>query len=179
MLHVLFIFSLKDLRYPSCLLYLRFNLLRQFNHCYYPIHNCLHTYNLFHKYLKKFNNTVIQCNYHSLTHSLTHSWSWALLEKPSIVQPLKNFPAFYGTRRFITGFTKALHWSLPWVSSIHSIPPHPISLRSILIFSTQLCVGLPSGLFPSGYPTKILYAFLFSPFVLYTLPISSSFTLSF
>jgi hypothetical protein len=37
--------------------------------------------------------------------SLTHSWSRALLEKPPIVQLLKNFPAFYGTRRFITSFT--------------------------------------------------------------------------
>jgi hypothetical protein len=34
--------------------------------------------------------------------SLTHSWSRALLEKLPIVQPLKNFPACYGTRRFIT-----------------------------------------------------------------------------
>jgi hypothetical protein len=34
--------------------------------------------------------------------SFTHSWSWALLEKPPIVQLLKNFPAFYGTRKFIT-----------------------------------------------------------------------------
>jgi hypothetical protein len=32
----------------------------------------------------------------------THSWSWALLEKLPIVQPLKNFPAFYGTRRFLS-----------------------------------------------------------------------------
>jgi hypothetical protein len=39
---------------------------------------------------------------------------WALLEKPPIVQPLKNFPAFYGTRRFITVFTRALQWSLSW-----------------------------------------------------------------
>jgi hypothetical protein len=38
-------------------------------------------------------------------HSLTHSWSRALLEKPPIVQLLENFPAFYGTRRFITAFT--------------------------------------------------------------------------
>jgi hypothetical protein len=38
-------------------------------------------------------------------HSLTHSWSRALLEKPQIVQLLENFPAFYGTRRFITAFT--------------------------------------------------------------------------
>jgi hypothetical protein len=39
----------------------------------------------------------------------THSWSRALLEKPPIVQQLKNFPAFYGTRRYITVFTRALH----------------------------------------------------------------------
>jgi hypothetical protein len=44
--------------------------------------------------------------------ALTHSWSWALLEKLPIVQLLKNFPAFYGTRRFITVFTRAPHWSL-------------------------------------------------------------------
>jgi hypothetical protein len=29
--------------------------------------------------------------------------------------------------------------------------------------STQLRLGLPSGLFPSGFPTNILYAFRFSP----------------
>jgi hypothetical protein len=32
----------------------------------------------------------------------------ALLEMLPIVQLLKNFPAFYGTRRFITVFTRAL-----------------------------------------------------------------------
>jgi hypothetical protein len=61
---------------------------------------------------------------HSLT--LTHSWNWALLEKLPIVQLLKNFPAFYGTRTFITVFTRALHWSLSWARSIQSIPYHPI-----------------------------------------------------
>jgi hypothetical protein len=90
---------------------------------------------------------------------LTHSWSWALLEKPPIVQLLKNFPAFYGTRRFITVFKRALHWSLSWARSIQSIPSYPISLRSILILFTHLHLGLPSGLFPSGSPTNILYAF--------------------
>jgi hypothetical protein len=55
--------------------------------------------------------------------------SWALPEKLPIVQPLRNFPAFYGTRRFITVFTRALHWSLSWARSIQSIPSHPISLR--------------------------------------------------
>jgi hypothetical protein len=58
------------------------------------------------------------------------SWSWALIEKPSVVQLLKKFPAFYGTQRFITLFTRALHWSLSWATSIQFIPSHPISLRS-------------------------------------------------
>jgi hypothetical protein len=41
---------------------------------------------------------------------ISNSWRWALLEKKSVVQLLKNFPAFYGTRRLITVFTRALHW---------------------------------------------------------------------
>jgi hypothetical protein len=32
--------------------------------------------------------------------------------QPPIVQPLKDFPEFHGTRRFDTVFTRALHWSL-------------------------------------------------------------------
>jgi hypothetical protein len=31
------------------------------------------------------------------------------------------------------------------------------------VLSTHLRLGLPSGLFPSGFPTNNLYAFLFSP----------------
>jgi hypothetical protein len=82
---------------------------------------------------------------------------------PPVVQPLKNFPTFYGTRRFITVFTRVLHWSLSWVRSIHSIPPYPVSLSLILILSFHIRLGLPSSLFLSGLPTKILHAFLFSP----------------
>jgi len=35
--------------------------------------------------------------------------------------------------------------------------PHPTSWRSILISSSHLRLGLSSCLFPSGFPTKILY----------------------
>jgi hypothetical protein len=53
--------------------------------------------------------------------------------------------------------------------SIQSIQPHLNSLRSTVILSSHLRLGLPSGLFPSGFFTKILYAFLFSP-ILATCP---------
>jgi hypothetical protein len=39
------------------------------------------------------------------------SWNSVLLEKPPVAQLLKNFLPFYGTRRFITVLTRALHWS--------------------------------------------------------------------
>jgi hypothetical protein len=38
------------------------------------------------------------------------------------------------------------------------LQPHPVYFRSILI-STHLHLGLRSGLFPFGFPTKILYAY--------------------
>jgi hypothetical protein len=48
---------------------------------------------------------------------------------------------------------------LRWISPVYSIPYY---LRSILMFFTHLCLGLRNGLFPSGFPTNILYAFLLS-----------------
>ena len=84
-------------------------------------------------------------------------WCRVLLEKLTGLQLVKKFPAFHGTRRFITAIRSFRHLSLSWASPIQSIYPHPISWRSILILSTQLCLGLPSGLLPSGFPTKTLY----------------------
>jgi hypothetical protein len=55
---------------------------------------------------------------------LTYSRSWAFLEEPPIVQPLKKFPVSHGTRRFNTMFIRGLHWSLSWAISIHSIPSY-------------------------------------------------------
>jgi hypothetical protein len=51
------------------------------------------------------------------------------------MQPLKNFPAFYGTQRFIIAFTRSVHWPLSWATSIQSVPSHPRVLSSILILS--------------------------------------------
>jgi hypothetical protein len=66
-------------------------------------------------------------------------------------------------RRFITAFTTARHRSQSWARWIHSTPPQPICLRAILIPSSHLRLGLPSGLFASGFPTKkTVYTFFFS-----------------
>jgi len=54
-------------------------------------------------------------------------WRRVLLEKLTGSQLVQKFSAFYGTRRFITAFTRARHLSLSWASSIHSMSPHPTS----------------------------------------------------
>ena len=69
---------------------------------------------------------------------------------------IKKFPAFYGTRNFITILTTARHLFLSWANSIQSPQPLPTSSRSILTLSSHLRLGLPNGLFPSGFPTKTL-----------------------
>jgi len=50
-----------------------------------------------------------------------------------------------------------LTYSLSWANPIQSIYPHSTSWRPIVILSIHLRLGLPSGLFPSGFSTKTLY----------------------
>jgi hypothetical protein len=44
------------------------------------------------------------------------------------------------------------------------MPPHPISLTSTLVLRSHLCLrlDLPSGLFPSVFPTTAMYTPLLS-----------------
>ena len=56
----------------------------------------------------------------SSAHLLTPC-STVLLEKLTGLQLVKKFPAFYGTRRFITALTSARHLSLSCASSLHPL----------------------------------------------------------
>ena len=108
-----------------------------------------------------------------LTYLLT-PWCRVLLEKLTGLQLVKTFPAFHGTRRFITALTSVRHMSLSWASPIQSIYPHPTSWISI-IKSTHLCLGLPSGLLPSGFPSKTLYTPSPHPYAPHAQPIGASY----
>ena len=53
--------------------------------------------------------------------------------------------------------------SVPILSQLHPVSTPPIPRRSILILSFHLRLGLPNGLFPSGFPTRTLCTPLPSP----------------
>ena len=106
------------------------------------------------------NDKITRChkpNTHRRENYLLTQWCRVLLEKLTGLQLVKKFHAFQGPRGFITALTSVRHLSLSWASPIQSTYPHPTSWRSVLILSTHLCLGLPSCLFPSGFPTKNLY----------------------
>jgi hypothetical protein len=96
-------------------------------------------------------------SYYLFLHNWLNPWSRVNPEKLTAPQLDKKLLAFYGTRRFISAFTRARHLSLSWVRSIQSMP-HPTSWSIILILSSHLRLGLPSGLFLSGLLTRSLYA---------------------
>ena len=95
----------------------------------------------------------------SKTVYLLTQWCRVLLEKLTGLQLVKKFPIFHGTRRFMTALTSVHHLSILG----QPIYSYPTSWRSVLILSTHLCLGLPTGFFNSGFPTKTLHTPLYSP----------------
>jgi hypothetical protein len=65
-------------------------------------------------------------------------------------QIVKKVPAFCGTQRFITMFTRAHHWMEPILSQVHPVHTFPPYFPKIHYTIT----------FPSGFLVKILYVFL-------------------
>ena len=64
---------------------------------------------------------------------------------------------------FITVFIRAHQLSLSLASSIPSTPTHNISLRSTLIASSHLCLGLSSGDYPQVSPSRLCMRLSSSP----------------
>ena len=98
---------------------------------------------------------------YSLTHSVQHSLSSeanqfsATQEIPHILQ---NPEVHCRVHKYPPSVL-----ILSQLDPIHAPHPHTTSWISILILSSHLRLGLPSGLFPSGFPTKTLYAPLLYP----------------
>jgi len=110
------------------------------------------------RYLKSIKNILyhlyldVQCSlsyFYWLTNWLTDLLTYLLHGADfflrSYSQVVKKSLAFYGNREFITVFTRARHLSLSWARSIEFMPSHPTFWISILILSSHLRLGLPSG----------------------------------
>jgi hypothetical protein len=79
--------------------------------------------------------------------------SRVLLEKLTVTQLVKKFPAFYGTRGFITVFTTVRNWSLSrdhslkiYSNVIYSSTPRSSEWPLLFTFSDQnfVCISHPS-----------------------------------
>jgi hypothetical protein len=82
-------------------------------------------------------------------------WSRVLPEKLKRPKLLVKFPAFYGTRRFITAFTTAR--PVPILSQIDTVyVPHPNSQGSILILFSIFAWVFQVVLFPQVSPVSPL-----------------------
>jgi hypothetical protein len=85
---------------------------------------------------------------------ITSSYMYPLNVTNSVAQEPKG--ASQHSQQLTTG-----PYSEPTESNPQPAPPHqPISWKSILIPSSNLCLGLPSRLFPLGFLTKTLYTVL-------------------
>ena len=84
----------------------------------------------------------------------------------------KKFPLFYGAGSLTSVYKRIRHFFLSWASLIQFMLSQLISYRFILILLSCLRLCLTNGRLPSCFPTKSLYAFLFSPYVPYAPPIS-------
>jgi len=99
--------------------------------------------------------------YPNIKSKLTYLLTYAMEQSPS--KEANMFSASQEIPRILWNPEGSLpHSQVPATCPYHEparSSPYPTShwLRSILILSANLRLGLPSGLFPSGFLTRILY----------------------
>ena len=102
---------------------------------------------------------------------LINSYSRVLPEKLTCPKLLKQFPAFYETRKFITAFTIARHLSPSWTRSIQSMSPIWL-LEDLFWYSSIYAWVFQMVSFPQVSPLKPCMHLFSSPYMLHVLPIS-------
>jgi len=75
-------------------------------------------------------------SYDLLTYLLTPC-STVLLEKLTCSQLVKKFPAFYGTRMFITAFTRTRHLSI-LIDLVHTLTSHFLKIHLNIILQSKI-----------------------------------------
>jgi hypothetical protein len=78
-----------------------------------------------------------------------------ILNKPDIARGrLTNSQPFMATEVSLPWPQETRHWTY-WATCIQSTSSYPVSVRSIFILSSHLCLGLAGCFFPSRFPTKV------------------------
>ena len=93
----------------------------------------------------------------NFTQILHAPWSRGLLEKLTSFRLIKKFPAFLGTEGSLPHSQVPANCPYPEPAQSSSHPHISLPGRSILILSSHLRLGFPSGLLTSVFPTKTLY----------------------
>ena len=132
-----------------------------------------HTHSLTHSHTHSFTHSLTHSHTHSLSRSMVHSPSWEanlFSTSQEIPRTLWNQKIPYHIHKYPPPVR-----ILSQINRVHATQSH---FLNILVLSSHLRLGFPSGFFPSGFPTKTLYIPLPSPIRAICAPISISSVLS-
>lgn len=83
-------------------------------------------------------------------------------DKPHVLQLVKKLPTFYRTECSPPCSSTNLP-ILSYINPVHTLPSNFCKIHFHI--NSHLCLGLPSGPFPSRFSTKILYISIFPPYM--------------